>query len=230
VALPGRGRGGCPSPYLRPTFAFLPPPADPRKSSSFSFWGPCAPLRPLLLLFGVLVCLCARFATAFVEFCLLHGPILIKMNPSWSPPSAPELRISQQNHGFAWFRRLTQKVVRMLPKGAERDPKRPPKLPKATPRDLKVVPGAPSVVRLALWGGLWAHFGFEMGALGSPLGPFVGTWTPPGSSLAAPGDFWSPKWSEKRPFGGIWGMIWGGFQEAFERKFPRIALGSAARP
>ena len=81
---------------------------------------------------------------------------------------------------------LHSKWPRCRPEVSKMTPKVTQSPPKASQRELEVAPRAPSGVRLALWRGPWAHFGPQVGSLGSPLGPFGVSWTPQVSTLAAP--------------------------------------------
>ena len=136
---------------------------------------------------------------------------------------------------FGAYLRLVHNDAQKCQKGPQKLPKAPPKPPQGSPKGAQSRPkgtiGGPFGT---LGGGPLAHFGLQMGTLGPSSAPFGGVLGPSRSTLVAPGDIWDQNCPKSVDVDTIWGdfggVLWEGFQEASERKVPRIALGSAARP
>jgi len=183
---------------------FLPPPADVPKSRLFRLWGALwAPWVPPWVSAAACRGLGLPFCTfggPCVDFGQIFGPRTPKMIPSWSPPCAPGLRFSKQILGFPWFRRKTQKVVTLTPRGVQNDPKRHPKLPKASQRDPKVAPRASTGVHFGTLEGSLGPLLALNGSSGAVLGTLWGRLRPHRVHLGYSWRLWAPKSSEKPPF------------------------------
>jgi hypothetical protein len=182
-------------------------PGPPRRCPQIS---PFSALGGLVGSLGPSLGLCGRLSGS--RFALLHvwGPVCRLWADFWPKnaqndsilvaPVCAWTTFFQQILGFPWFRRKTQKVVTLTPRGVQNDPKRHPKLPKASQRDPKVAPRASTGVHFGTLEGSLGPLLALNGSSGAVLGTLWGRLRPHRVHLGYSWRLWAPKWSEKPPF------------------------------